>query len=322
MPQEIGRRALLAGMVAGGAFAMTEGPAAAAARKSFFERVGVPLGLQTYTLGDEPGKDLDGAFGRIAAIGYRDLELPSLYGRKPAEVRQAADRAGLKISSLHLPAMSGPGGGGLMLTSAPAEIADSLGALGATRAVMPIMLFPANFRPDKGESFQAAIARLVGAAGEDLWKRTAALLNERGAALKPLGVRVGYHNHNVEFAPIGKTNGWEILVKETDPALVHFEIDTGWIATSGLDPVAFLKEHKGRVAQLHVKDVAKDNTVNYALAMKPAEVGSGVLDWARILPAAYAAGVRHFYVEQEPPFAIPRMESITRSYGYLSTLKA
>jgi sugar phosphate isomerase/epimerase len=56
--------------------------------------------------------------------------------------------------------------------------------------------------------------------------------------------------------------------------------------------------------------------------MKPAEVGAGVLDWARILPAAYAAGVRHFYVEQEPPFAIPRMEAATRSYGYLAQLKA
>lgn len=301
---------------------MVQGPSAAAASQPFFKRVGVPLGLQTYTLGDEPSRDLNATFDRIAAIGYRDLELPSLYGRKPAEVRQAADRAGLKISSLHLAAARGPGGAGLMLTSPPSEIADSLGALGARRAVMPIMLFPENFRPHAGETFQVAIGRSVAAAGEDLWKRTAALLNERGGALKPLGVQVGYHNHNVEFAPIGKTNGWEILAKETDPALVHFEIDTGWIATSGLDPVEFLKKYKGRVAQLHVKDVAEGNTVNYTLAMKPAEVGAGTLDWAKILPAAYAAGVRHFYVEQEPPFAIPRLESITRSYGYLSQLKA
>jgi len=300
---------------------MVHGPSAAAASKPFFERVGLPLGLQTYTLGDEPSRDLDATFSRIAAIGYRDLELPSLYGRKPAEVRQAADKAGLKISSLHLAAARGPGTA-LMLTSAPSEIADALGALGASRAVMPILLFPENFRPQAGESFQVAIGRAVTAAGEDIWKRTAALLNERGAALKPLGVKVGYHNHNVEFAPIGKTNGWQILVAETDPALVSFEIDTGWIATSGLDPVAFLKQHKGRVAQLHVKDVAAGNTVNYTLSMKPAEVGSGTLDWARILPAAYAAGVRNFYVEQEPPFAIPRMDAVAKAYGYLSKLKA
>jgi len=321
MPQVIGRRALLVGMAAGGAFAMVQGSSAAAARKTFFERVGLPVGLQTYTLGDEPGRDLDASFARIAQIGYRDVELPNLYGRKPAEVRQAADRAGLKISSLHLPAMSAPGAG-LMMTSPTSEIADALGALGAAHAVMPIFVLPADFRPQTGETFQTAIARSVAAGGEDLWKRTAALLNEKGAALKPLGVRVGYHNHNLEFAPVGQANGWEILVKETNPSLVHFEVDTGWIATSGLDPAAFLAKHKGRVAQLHVKDVAKDNTVNFALSMKPAEVGAGVLDWARILPAAYDAGVRHFYVEQEPPFAIPRMEAAAESYGYLAQLRA
>ncbi|MBJ7443020.1 MAG: hypothetical protein JHD32_01650, partial [Sphingobium sp.] len=60
---------------------------------------------------------------------------------------------------------------------------------------------------------------------------------------------------------------------------------------------------------------------NFALSMKPAEVGSGVLDWGKILPAAYKAGVRHFYVEQEPPFTIPRLEAIGRSAEYLHALK-
>lgn len=321
MPQIVGRRSLLGGMAAGGAFLMTHGQVAAAARTPFFQRVGAPIGLQTYTLGEEPARDLDGTFAKLAALGYRELELPNLYGRKPAEVRQAAERAGLAISSLHLPAQRGPSNG-LFLTSSPAEIADGLGALGAKRGVMPIMPFPDNFRPQPGETLQNAIARLVIEAGPDLWKRTAALLNEKGAALKPHGVQIGYHNHNIEFAPLGGTNGWQILVKETDPSLVSFEIDTGWIATAGMDPATFLKQHKGRVAQLHVKDVAKDNTVNFAIAMKPAEVGAGVLDWARILPAAYEAGVRHFYVEQEPPFTISRMEAATRSYRYLAQLRA
>ncbi|CAN7318642.1 sugar phosphate isomerase/epimerase [Phenylobacterium sp. LjRoot225] len=322
MPQEFNRRSLLAAMVAGGAFAVVQTPSAAAEHKPFFERIGLPVGLQIYTLGEEAARDLGATFAKCAAIGYRDIELPSLYGRTPAAVRQAADQAGLMISSLHLGVSTRGPASGLSLTSAPSEIADSLGVLGAKRAVLPIMLFPENMRPQPGESVQAAIGRAVGAAGEDLWKRTAALLNERGAALKPLGVQLGYHNHNVEFAPVGKTNGWEILAKETDPAVVSFEIDVGWVATAGLDPAAFLKRHSGRVTQLHVKDVAAGNSVNYALSMKPAEVGAGKLDWARILPAAYDAGVRHFYVEQEPPFAIPRMEAVARSYAYLSKLKA
>lgn len=294
------------------------GTSAAAADRPFFERIGVPIGLQLYTLGEEAGRDLDATFAEVAAIGYRDIELPNLYGRKPAEVGAAAKRAGLSISSLHLPAM----GGGLSLLSAPAEIADSLGAIGARKAVAPIAPFPEGFRPQPGETMQAAIARAFGAAGEDLWKRTAALLNERGASLKPHGIAVGYHNHNMEFAPIGKTSGWDILVRETDPQLVGFEIDVGWVATAGLDPVTFLARHRGRVAQIHVKDVAAGNTTNYALAMKPTEVGAGTLDWKRILPAAHAAGVRHFYVEQEPPFAIARMEAARRSHAFLAALRA
>jgi sugar phosphate isomerase/epimerase len=321
MLETISRRSLLASMLATGALAMLHNEAQAAA-KPFFKRIGRPIGLQLYTLGDEAGRNLDATFAEIAKIGYRDIELPSLYGRKPAEIRAAADKAGLSISSLHIPPVMRGMGGGLSLGSAPAEIADALGTLGAKRGALPIAPFPEDFRPQPGETMQATIGRAFGEAGADHWRRTAAQLNERGAALKLLGIALGYHNHNIEFAPIGKTNGWEILVKETDPALLHFEVDVGWIATAGLDPAAFLRRHRGRVAQLHVKDVAAGNTRNFALAMKPAEVGSGTLDWAKILPAARAAGVEHFYVEQEPPFAIPRIEAARKSYDFLSRLHA
>ena len=327
MTPAINRRSLLVSIAATGALAMIEGTALAAPHKPFFQRVGLPVGLQIYTLGDEAGRDLDATFGQVSAIGYRDIELPSLYGRPPAEVRAAADKAGLAISSLHLAVSPRGQAPGLSLASDKTAIADGLAALGAKRAVLPIAPFPDNFRPGPGENIQQAISRAFAAAGEDIWKRTAALLNERAGALKPLGISLGYHNHNVEFAPLGnssrgKTTGWEILMRETDPALVHFEIDTGWIATAGLDPVEFLRKHRGRVAQLHVKDVAAGNTANFALAMKPAEVGSGTLDWAKILPAAYAAGVRHFYVEQEPPFTIPRVEAARKSHDFLARLHA
>ncbi|MET0180385.1 MAG: sugar phosphate isomerase/epimerase [Novosphingobium sp.] len=295
--------------------------AAAAPRAAFFKRLGQPIGLQLYTLGDEAAADLDATFAQVAAIGYRDLELPSLYSRSPGELRAAADKAGLAISSLHLAASTRGRPAGVSLLSPAAEIADTLGALGARHAVAPIGLFPEAIKPQPGESTKVAIPRAFAAAGEDIWKRTAAVLNTAAAALKPSGVHVGYHNHNLEFAPIGQTTGWDILLRELDP-MVELEVDVGWVATAGLDPVAFLKRHRGRVTQLHVKDVARDNTTNFGLAMKPAEVGSGKLDWARILPAAAAAGVKHYYVEQEAPFAGPRIEAVRRSYNYLKQLRA
>lgn len=316
---QMARRSLVTGLSSLAAMWWLEGRSVAAAPQTYFARTKQPIGLQVYTLGDEAGRDIDATFAQIAAIGYREIELPSLYGRKPAEVRAAADRAGLAIRSIHIPAQ---GSGSASLNGAPAEVAAMVAALGASRAAVPIAPFPAAFRPRPGETMQAAIGRSFAEAGADHWRRTAALLNEKAAALKPHGVSLGYHNHNIEFAPVAKTTGWDILVRETDPRLVEFEIDTGWVATAGLDPVSFLNGLSGRVTQLHVKDVAVGNTTNFVLAMKPAEVGSGTLDWARILPAAHAAGAKHFYVEQEPPFTMPRIEAARKSYAYLSALRA
>jgi sugar phosphate isomerase/epimerase len=321
MTQSMNRRSMLAAIAATGAITMLDGGAEAARTALFFKRVALPIGLQLYTLGDEPSKDLDGTLARVASIGYSDIELPGLLGKSAAELKAAADRAGLKISSLHVPAAP-LGGPGFTLQETPQKIADVMGVLGAKNVVMPIMLWPDGFRPAAGETFQVALARALGAAGADIWKRTAALLNEKAAALKPLGINLGYHNHNVEWAAIGRTTGWDILSREIDPSLVSLEVDIGWIAAAGLDPVAFLNKHKGRVRQLHVKDVKPTTKTNYALSMDPSEIGAGKLDWAKILPAAHKAGVRNFYVEQEPPFAIARMEAIKRSYDYLAALRA
>ncbi len=329
MPTLLDRRAMLGALTATAMTAALPSAADAARRRRFFQRIGRPMGLQLYTLGDEPKADLDATFARVAQLGYRDIELPELYGRTPAQVRAAADRAGLAISSLHVQGEDMFKRGGLSLSSELAVLTDTLGPLGASQAVMPIMLFPEGLRFKSMETFGTDMLAALTAAGPDHWKRTAALLNDRAAALKPHGIAVGYHNHNLEFALVGPETaepggdtGWTILARETDPALVHFEVDTGWVAAAGGDPVAFLQRHRGRVRQLHVKDLKPSTRTNFTIAMDPAEVGAGKLDWARILPAAYDAGVRHFYVEQEPPFAIPRMDAAARAAAYLAKLRA
>lgn len=322
MTQTITRRSLIAGFAAAGAITMNDSPLFAAKRKPFFERIGKPIGLQLYTLGDEVAKDVDATLARVAAIGFRDLQLPQLFGKTPAELKAAGDRAGVKFSCVHLAATPNTPATALSMLSPTQRIIDDLGALGATGGVMPIMLFPENFKMQQGEDFRAALARSLIEGGVDTWKRTAALLNEKAAALKSHGIQVGYHNHNMEFAPIGKTTGWEILANETDKSLVKFEVDVGWVAAGGLDPVAFLKKYKGRVRWLHVKDVQPSTKTNFALEMDPTEVGSGKQDWAHILPAAYKAGVEHFYVEQEAPFTMARIDAAAKGFAYLKGLRA
>jgi sugar phosphate isomerase/epimerase len=311
----------LATIAAAGAFTGTG--ALASKGKTMFKKLGKPIGLQLYTLGDEPGKDLDGVFAKLASIGYRDLELPSLFGKTPAVLRAAADKAGVKFSAIHLAAMEAMAGGAgaLSMLSPTQKIVDDLGVLGVTAGVMPIFAIPASFTTAPGASFPEKITNSVAGEGVDIWKRTAALLNEKATALKPSGIAIGYHNHNIEFAPVGGTTGWDILVKETDAKLVHFEVDVGWVAAAGLDPIAFLKKYSGRCRWIHVKDVKASTQTNYALKMDPTEVGSGKQDWARLLPAARKAGVEHFYVEQEPPFTMSRMDAAAKSYAFLAGLK-
>lgn len=314
MSNSLDRRSLLLGSI--GAAATLAVPAAAA-KRHFFERIGRPIGLQLYALGDEAQKDLAGTFKQVAAIGYRDIELPGLMGRGAAELRGYADAAGLAITSVHAGTA-----GSFSIRSEPQQIADVLGTLGARQIVVPMFPFPKGFRLLPGEDFPAAITRTIAQGGTDMWKQLAALLNERAALLKPHGIAVGYHNHSLEFRPVDKRTGWEIIADETDPALVHFEADIGWIVSAGVDPVAFFKRYKGRCRQVHVKDVKRGFKPSTAMVTAPIEVGAGGIDWARVLPAAHAAGVRNFYVEQEPPFTMSRIEAAAKSHAFLAQLRA
>jgi sugar phosphate isomerase/epimerase len=317
MDISLDRRSMLAGAFGAAASLALPGCAARRSPRTFFDRIGRPIGLQLYALGDEPQKDLEGTLRRVAAIGYRDIEMPGLLGREPGAVRSAADAAGVAISSVHTGIV-----GNFSIRSDPQRIVDVLGALGAKHVVVPMFPFPPGFKLQPGENFAVAITRMVRENGETMWKQLAQLLNERAAALKPHGIAVGYHNHSVEFMPIGSRTGWEILADETDPALVHFEADIGWLVSAGVDPLAFFKRYKGRVRQLHVKDVKRGFKPSTAMETAPTEVGAGSVDWARVLPAAHAAGARHFYVEQEPPFTMTRMEAAAQSYAFLAQLRA
>lgn len=314
---KLARRSLLSGLAAAPLAASFSGLVEAATSRTFFARHNLPIGLQVYTLaGQQPVADVDALFASIAQMGYKIIELPNTLGSTPKALRAAADKAGLAITSLHAPLMGF--GKSLSLVGDPANLADALGELGAKWAVAPLLLLPNTFRgPAPGETFSAAITKAVQSAGVDLWKKTAALLNERASLLKAHGVRVGYHNHNLEFAPLGGTTGFGILQSETDPRLVSFEVDIGWVAAGGLDPVKFFNTLSGRVYQVHVKDLRASTKTNFAFEMDPTEVGSGKLAWRPILDAAYRAGARNFYVEQEPPFVLPRLESATKSIAFL-----
>jgi sugar phosphate isomerase/epimerase len=154
----------------------------------------------------------------------------------------------------------------------------------------------------------------------DHWKHLAERLNAIGAALKREGLEFGYHNHNVEFAPQGDATGWDILLSGTEPGLVVFELDVGWVSAAGLNPSEVLSRHRGRYRLMHVKDLKASTKPNFLLTMDPTEVGSGRIDWPTVLAAARDAGVREYFVEQEPPFERDRIEAARVSFDYLAAV--
>ncbi|HEX3837841.1 MAG TPA: sugar phosphate isomerase/epimerase [Steroidobacteraceae bacterium] len=316
----IGRRRVLGAAVAGFALSLPRLPAVAAEPAPFFKRHQLPLGLQLYTVGAAARKDLKGTLARVAAAGYQTVELAGLYGNSPQAMRQAADEAGLKYTSIHIQPQSTHGEPGF--DQPPEVLAASMQVLGLQDVVLPMFLMPAHLpKPDARSGGYGGYLDQVGPLiTVDDWKSTATFLNTKGAALQKVGLRLSYHNHNVEFRPIGDTCGLEILLDNTDPHIVHFEMDVGWVAAGGADPIKILEHRKGRFRMMHVKDLMATTKTNYAMRQDPAEVGSGMLPWRRILDVAYATGVRKFFVEQEPPFKGDPLDSIAISAKYLAAI--
>jgi sugar phosphate isomerase/epimerase len=314
---DLSRRGFL--LAAGAAAGMAVSGEAAAA--PFFAARRLPIGIQLYTLGPDAAKDLDGTLAAVAKIGYRSVELAGLYGRTPAEFKAALDRAGLKATSAHIQARAnGPEGG---FDGDLSRIADMLATLGVKNAVMPSPYVPQHaLDAAKGAAGVDMYRTMMAALTADDYRMNADFLNRKAAVLKTSGIAVGYHNHNFELAPKGGSTGLEIMLENTDPALVTFEADVGWIAAAGIDPAAFLAKHKGRFSLMHVKDLKASTKPNFELRMDPTEVGSGRLDWKTLLPAAHAAGVRHYFVEQEPPFERPRIEAAKLCHDYLAKVQA
>src|SRR6185312_6302924 len=253
LPRPLTRRAFLGTTAAVSCVAATAGFAANTERRGFFARHHLPVGLQLYTLGEAPYRDLEGTLERVARIGYRAVEPVGLMKRTAAELRAALDRAGLSCPSTHVP-LQADGSGGPTLAGDIGKLAAEMHRLGVRYVVVPIFPVPAHIGgPRKGEDGLRFLVRAGREMTADDWRRIAAQLNEKGAALKREGLGLAYHNHNVEFARYGSGTAYDLLLAETDPETIAFEMDVGWVAAAGVDPIRLLRAHRHRFRLMHVK---------------------------------------------------------------------
>jgi sugar phosphate isomerase/epimerase len=274
--------------------------------------LGRPIGIQLYTVREAAAKDLAGTLRAIAAIGYREVELAGIpVGTTASELRTMLSDNGLTAPSMH---------------ASMADLQDGLQQrLDYAKGVgceYLVCAFPwtadSRFRDNPGH----AVVSLASGITLDDWKWNAEQLNKIGAAASQVGLRAGYHNHNMEFRSYDGVVAYDELLRLTDPALVTMEMDLGWVVTAGVDPVKYLKKHADRISMLHVKDVRKDmRTMVDRVQAQTTEVGSGKIDWKHLFKSMEPGRIKHYFVEQEN-FERPSLEAVKVSFDYLKTLGA
>lgn len=251
----------------------------------------LPIGLQLYSVRELLPKDFDGTLVKVRAAGYTEVEAAGYYGRTAARFRSAMDKAGLHCVSTHH--------GMSDLRPKLDEIIEYDKALGVQYLICPS---PTRRNPEQ-----------EGELNLDDWRWVAGELNRIGEKVKAAGMIFGYHNHGPEF---GKENGvvfYDELLHLTDPKLVVFEMDCGWVAAAGRNPLDYLSKTPERFPLLHVKDMVRETNGNYHSTV----LGRGMVDYRPILRAATA--LKHYFIEQEE-FDIDPIEAIRLDAEYMRKL--
>lgn len=258
MPAETwNRRELLAaaGGVAAAGLALT---ADAQARR-------VP-GVQLYTVRDSMAKGVEKTLQALAGIGYREVEFAGYFTHSAKEIREFLARYGLDAPSTHV--------SGETVLDDPAPFTDLAAGIGHDYVTI------AYAQPENRRTI-------------DDYRRWAGVANRLGEACRRRGMRAAWHNHDFEFQPIGGVTPFEVLLAETDPALVDFELDFFWAREAGRDIGEVLAMAPGRFTMAHIKD---RNVAGHMV-----DVGDGTIDFAGILAGADAASIRHCFVEHDAP---------------------
>lgn len=254
--------------------------------------LGLPLGMQLYSVREMLPKDYEGTLKQVGALGYKEVEAAGFYDHTPEEVKAAMQAAGLSCVSAHYPLGE--------LKPKLDEIIAYGNALGLQYIVCSS---PMHQQPGSGRAPFTL----------DDWKWNADQFNQIGVKIKAAGMSFAYHNHTPSFTPIDGTLPWEMLVKTTDPATVSFEMDCGWVIVAGQDPVPFLKKYGKRIVMLHIKDFKDKKPPSVAL-------GTGDIDYRPIFAAAKHARIRHVFVEQEESVG-PMLDALAIDAKYMAQFK-
>ena len=231
--------------------------------------MGQPFGFQGFEIIPDLKNDWHGTWEKLASYGYSFVDqvtysprqAPNLAALTPKEIREGIEGAGLKIYNCHFSYDD--------LTTSFDKTMETAHILGLKTMVC-----------QPGPRRKTA----------DDWKWEGDQMNQIAVKVMKAGFgKLGYHNHEAEFVPVEGQKPFDILMANTDPKLVSFQIDVGNLTFGGSDPVEYLEKYAGRYWSLHVKDFVKGK------ASVP--VGSGDLDWKRIFALAKQQNILSYVAE-------------------------
>lgn len=259
------------------------------------------IGIGLFTLREQLTVDVKATIEHVAKIGYNEVETyygyPGKYEVKGFWGLESKDfKALLKANNLTSP--SGHYNTTDFLSTGDDKVIKShietAATVGQKYFVIPAL--PTDIRAN---------------GTLDDYKRMAARFNIAAEWCQQSGLKLAYHNHNFEFKDQGQgVTGYDILLKDTNPKLVGFELDIFWAVNAGLDPVAMFDKNPGRYKMFHVKDMDKQDKSVFT------EVGAGQIDFKRIFAASKTAGLDYIFAEQDL-IKKDAYESVTESYNFI-----
>ncbi|WP_394334913.1 sugar phosphate isomerase/epimerase family protein [Arenibacter amylolyticus] len=257
-------------------------------------------GLALYTVRNDMKQDAKATLQAVADAGYKNIEAAGyadgkFYGMAPADFKAYLNKLNLRPISAHQ--------GSVTLENADAMMAD-VKAAGFEYFVVPI--------PPMGHFIYDQETKSMGMTGGAA--KLAGILNTLGEKAHAAGLKLLYHNHDFEFVedregvvPI------DYLLENTDPKYVNYQMDLFWVTKAGVDPIAYFEKYPGRFISWHVKDMDKKGRF--------APVGTGTIDFSRILSKKELSGMKFYMVEQDQTFdGLEPLEAIKISHKALKNI--
>jgi sugar phosphate isomerase/epimerase len=245
----------------------------------------IPIGVQLYSVRTLCASDLPGTIAGVAKLGYQGVEFAGYYNRTAKELRKMLDDNGLKCCGTHI-------GIETLLGDNLAKTVEFNRIIGNRNLIVPGLA--EKYRNSPGA-----------------WRETAKLFNQLAQKLKPQKMRIGYHNHTVEFQKLNGEIPWDIFCGNTRKDVIT-QLDIGHTVNAGADPAAVLKRYPGRAKTVHVSE--------YSATKRGAVIGEGDVKWQEVLAACEKVGATEWYIIEEESSGLPGLEGIDRSLKGLHAL--